>query len=342
MFKKNLTLPALAGLLLVAAPTSRATTLTQDFAGDPLTNGWSVFGDASLFVWDSTNQNLHVTWDSTRPKSYFYHSLGTVVTRHDDFSFAFDLRLTDIASGVEPGKTGPLQLGFGFMNYTNATSTNFIRGAFGSAPNVAGFDYYAWGFFDFGGAIFESPAATTPAFISGVNSFAYSPVIVSAYNNELPTNQTVRVTMTYTASSQTVAITVLTNGLPTVQLPNLVLNSANGFADTDDFHVDMFSISSYSSAGDDYNSILAHGTVDNVVVTLPSPVQDLAGGFSNGVWQVKFASRRNWLYTLERTVDFAAWTNASPTVSGNATNLFLQDTNLPAERAFYRVRAARP
>jgi len=342
MLKRILILPTLASMFVVVTPISHATTVTQDFAGDPLTNGWSVFGDASLFAWDSTNQNLRVTWDSFRSNTYFYYSLGTVVTRHDDFSFAFDLRLTDIASGVEPGKTGPLQLGFGFLNYTNATGTNFVRGAFGSAPNVASFDYYAWGFFDFGGTIFESPAATTPAFISGVNSFAYSPVIVSAYNNELPTNQTVRITMTYTASNQTVAVTVLTNGLPTVQLPNLVLNSANGFADTDDFYVDMFSISSYSSAGDDYNSILAHGTVDNVVVTLPPPVQDLAGGFSNGVWQVAFASRSNWLYTMERTVDFTTWTNASPTVSGTASNLFLHDANPPVERAFYRVRAARP
>ncbi len=342
MSKRILTLPALAGLFLGYAAVARAATLSQDFTGDPITNGWSVFGDASLFVWDTGNQNLRVTWDSTRPNSYFYHSLGTVVTRHDDFSFAFDLRLDDIASGVEPGKTGPLQLSFGFLNYTNATSTNFIRGAFGSAPNVAGFDYYAWGYFDFGGTIFESPAATTPAFISGVNSFAYSPVIVAVYNHELPTNQTVRITMTYTASNQTVAVSVLTNGLPTVQLPNLILNSANGFADTDDFHVDMFSISSYSSAGDDYNSILAHGTVDNVVVTLPPPVQNLAGGFSNGVWQVGFASRSNWLYALERTVNFSSWTNASAAVSGNASTLFLQDANPPRGQAFYRVRAARP
>ena len=29
----------------------------------------------------------------------------------------------------------------------------------------------------------------------------------------------------------------------------------------------MFSISSYSSTGDDYDSVLAHGTVGNLVVT---------------------------------------------------------------------------
>lgn len=342
MLKKVLLLPTLAGLFLAASPTFRAVTFDQNFAGDPLTNGWSVFGDSNLFVWDSTNQNLRVTWDSTHANSYFHHPLGTVLTRHDDFNFEFDLHLTDIASGVEPGKTGPLQLGFGFLNYTNATSASFMRGVYGSAPNIAGFDYYAWGYFDFGGTIFDSPAATPPAFISGVNSFAYCPVIISVYDNELPTNQTVHVSMIYTASNQTVSVSVLTNGVPTVALPDLVLNNANGFTDTDDFFADIFSISSFSSAGDDYDSILAHGTVDNIVVTLPPPVQAVSGSFSNGVWWVELYSRRNWLYTLERTTNLASWIEVSPPTGGTGTNLLLQDTNGVPDNALYRVRAARP
>jgi hypothetical protein len=342
MLKKIVVGLAWAGLLFVAPSTARAVTFAQDFAGDPLTNGWSVFGDTNAFAWDSTHQQLVVTWDSTRPNSFFHHPLGMVLTRYDDFSFSFDLRLRDIASGVEPGKTGPLQLGFGLLNATNAMSPNFRRGDFGSAPNVAEFDYYAWGYYDFGGTIFDAPAATTPSFISGVNSFAYAPTIISVYDNELPTNQTVHVAMTYTASNQTVVVAVLTNGVPTAVLPDLVLNSANGFDDTDDFFVDQFSISSYSSAGDDYDSILAHGTVDNIVVTLPPPVAAVGGGFSNGVWQVEFASRRNWRYALERTTNLVAWAEVSVPTDGTGTNLFLQDTNPVGGGAFYRVRAQRP
>ena len=83
--------------------------------------------------------------------------------------------------------------------------------------------------------------------------------------------------------------------------------------------------------------------MDNFVVTLPPPpVQNLTGAFSNGVWQVQFSSQSNWLYTLERTADFQSWTNVSPATPGNATNLFLQDTNQPADQAFYRVSAQRP
>ncbi len=340
--KIRLPLPVLAGVFSVSLNIAHAATISENFATDPLQNGWQVFGDTNSFQWDSINHQLAITWDSTRSNSYFHYPLAGGVTRYDDFSFSFDLRLSDIASGVEPGKTGPIQLGFGFLNSAIATSSNFVRNSYGNAPNIAGFDYYAWGYFDFGGTIYDSPAATTPAFISGVNSYAYSPAIISIYNNELPTNQTVHVTMTYTASNQTVVVAVLTNGVPTSPLPNLVLTTTNGFADTDDFFVDMFSISSFSSIGDDYNSILAHGTVDNLVVTLPPPVQNLTGGFSNGVWQVEFANRRNWLYTLQRTTNFTSWADVSAPSSGNGTNLFLQDTNAVLDKALYRVHAARP
>jgi hypothetical protein len=340
--KIRLPLPVLAGLLSASLNVVEATTITEDFTADPLQNGWQVFGDTNQFQWDSTNHQLAVTWDSTHTNSYFYQPMGTILTRYDDFSIAFDLRLNDIASGVEAGKTGPMQLGFGFLNFTNATSTNFMRGAYGSAPNVAEFDYYAWGYYEDMGTIYEAPAATTPSFISGVDSYDYAPITISVYDNELPTNQTVHITMSYTASNQTVAVTVLTNGVPTATLPNLILDGDHGFVDTDDFHVDMFSISSYSSAGDAYDSILAHGTVGNIVVTLPPSVQNLTGSFSNGVWQVRFSDRLNWLYTLERTTNFLSWTDVCAPTTGNGTNLFLQDTNLVSDSAFYRVRAERP
>jgi hypothetical protein len=341
MLKKILFALALAGLVLVQISVN-AVTFSENFSTTPFDDGWKIFGNTNLFQWNSANQNLEVTWDSTKSNSFFHLPLGTTLTRNDDFSIAFDLNLHDIASNVEPGKTGPLQLGFGFLNSTNAMSTNFMRGSFGNAPNVAEFDYYPYGFYDFGGDIFESPAATTPSFISGVNSFDYSPAIISVYNNELPTNQTVHVNYSYTASNQTAVVIVTTNDVSTASLPALVLTGANGFQDSDEFHVDMFSVSSYSSAGDDFDSVLAHGTVDNIVVTLPPPVQNLTGAFSNGVWQAQFNDHLNWVYTLERTTNFLSWEDASLPTSGNRTNLFLQDTNSVSDKAFYRVRSARP
>jgi hypothetical protein len=329
---------ALAGMFVMSVV--HATVITEDFFADPRSNGWQIFGNTNLFQWNSTNQNLEVTWDSTQPNSYFYYPLGTYLTRNDDFSIEFDLRLNDIASGVEPGKTGPLQLGFGFLNFTNATSTNFMRGAYGNAPNVAEFDYYPHGYYT--DPFYDSPATTTPSFISGVDSYDYAPADLSVYDNELPTNQTVHVTLTYTASNQTAVVFLTTNGVSVGQLPPLVLNSDNGFFDSDDFAVDTFSVSSYSSAGDDFDSVLAHGSVGNIVVTLPPPAQNLTGAFSNSVWRVQFTDHINWLYTLERTTNYLSWTTVTAPASGNGTNLFLQDANPPTDKAFYRVSAERP
>ena len=335
----------LFGLLIVgclAVSQSVGETFSQNFAQDPLTNGWKTFGDTNLFHWDSTNQNLRVTWDSSHTNSFFYHSLGTIVTRHDDFQIEFDLKLDDIASGNEPGKTGPLQIAIGFFNFANATNASFGRGIYGGAPNVAEFDYFPAGYYDFGG-IFPVAPTTTPTFISS-GGFSFAPTFFAPfYLFELPTNQLIHVVMNYTAKNQTLTSTLTTNGPLLFQPPKVVLSNTNtsGFSTSDNFSVDTFSVTSYSSVGDAFDSVLAHGFVDNLFVNIP-PVQNLTGAFSSNVWQAQFRGRTNWLYTLERAVDFTSWTNVSAGVSSSVTNLFLQDTNPPTAKAFYRVRAERP
>ena len=335
---------AFASLFVLSVASTQATTITQNFTGNPAAAGWNIFGDTNLFQWNSSAHNLAVTWDSTRPNSYFHHALGTIVTRDDDFSIAFDLNLSDIASGVEPGKTGPLQIAFGLLKYAEATSTNFMRGAYGSAPGVAEFDYYPDGYYDYFGTIYPAAAAAVPSFISAVDTNAYCPIYVSPFNQVLPTNQTVRVHFSFTASNQTAVITLATNGFVFSSLPPLTVSPANGFATNDNFYADTFSISSYSSAGDDYDSVLAHGTVSNLVVTVPPPpVQNLAGNFSGGQWQVNFLGQNKWTYALESSTNLTNWTqiNAQNSTNANAV-LTLVDTNAPAASAFYRIRAARP
>src|SRR6516162_6546981 len=95
----------------VAASVSVAKTVSQNFAMNPLQNGWQEFGNPNLFHWNSTNQNLEITWDSRETNSFFYVSLGTSLSRNDDFTIAFDLLINDIISGIEPGKTGGLEIG---------------------------------------------------------------------------------------------------------------------------------------------------------------------------------------------------------------------------------------
>ena len=336
-----------AGFLafLLICPGLRGATFTEDFSSNPMQNGWKTFGDTNLFRWNSTNQELAVTWDSSQTNSYFYHPLRTIVARDDDFTIDFDLLLNDIMSGNEPGKTGPLSIGIGFFNFAGATSTNFGRGIYGGAANLAEFSYFPTGYYYFGpGSLFPAAPTTTPTFVSR-DGFAYAPTIYSPYVLELPTNQWVHVAMAYMAASQTMTMMLTTNGSLFARLPDVVLTDTNssGFAATNDIRVDTFSINSYSSVGDDSDSVLAHGFVRNIAVTVPPPpVQNMAGAFSNGAWQVQFNDRTNWLYTLQRSMDLSTWTDVSDSIPGVDTALSITDTNALTEKAFYRVRSTRP
>ena len=332
--------PAVAGWLVASYACFGAVTVTEDFSSDPAAHGWKTFGNTNLFQWDKTNQNLRVTWDSTQSNSYFFLPVGTVLARDDDFSVSFDLNLTDASTGDTPA---PMQLAVGFLNQGDATGPSFSR-PFGVSPNVAEFDYYPFGYF---GTI-PSPATATPGFVDDTSS-AFAPLYFNPYYDlELPNNQLMHVAFTFTASNQTALLQITTNGVPLAELPGLVLNNSTNsmFVDTNDFRLTMLAISSYSEAGQDpqyAGSVLAHGVIDNLVVSFPPPpVQGLAGMLSNGEWLVQFTDRTNWLYTLERTVDFASWSDVSPATPGQPGSLQLSDPTPPGDKAFYRVRASRP
>lgn len=330
--------------LLFISSALGAATFTEDFSSDPLQNGWNVFGKTNLFQWNSTNQDLAVTWDSSQTNSYFYHSLGTIVARDDDFAIDFELFLNDIASGNEPGKTGPLSIGIGFFNLAGATNAAFGRGIYGGAANLAEFSYFPTGYYEFNGGDFPASPTTTPTIISS-GGFAYAPTIFSPYVLELPTNEWIHVAMAYTAASQTLTLMLTTNGALFARLPDIVLTDTNssGFTASDDIRVDTFSINSYSSVGDDFDSVLAHGFVRNIAVTVPPPpVQDLAAALTNGAWLVQFNDRTNWLYTLQRSTDLSSWSDISDAIPGATNLLSVTDTNAPADKAFYRIRATRP
>jgi hypothetical protein len=310
---------ALAGLSVL--PVAHATVITENFSANPLQNGWQIFGDTNLFQWDSTNHNLAVTWDSSQANSYFYHPLGTILTRNDDFSLSFDLQLSN-ATACGYG----FELAIGLLHFPDAMNADFSRSG-GNSPNLFEFDYFPPD--DFGDQF--SIDATLKDTQPGYAGFYF------AYDN-LPLNPGVsyHVTLTHTAGVPTISGEILADGNHYTSLTNIYIGSPGNF------RIDTLSISSYTDDGFG-DSILAQGTVDNFVVTLPPPpVQNLTGWFSNGGWQVQFTDRTNWLYTLQRTADFQSWTNVSAATAGNGTNLFLSDTNPPSSWAFYRVSAERP
>jgi len=316
-------------LALVAASTGGAATFTEDFSSDPRQNGWQIFGDTNLFQWDSTNGNLDVTWDSSQTNSYFYHPLGTILARDDSFHLNFDLTFQDYASGTTPGKSFDFEAAIGFLDLANAMQTNFSRGA-GVNKTYGPDNLVEFAFF--------------PAF--SIYQPTISQVIVSTnnawlYNNsnqrDMTPGQWFHVEMDYNGAARTLTTVVTNNGVQ-YGMTQTILVPTNF-----DFRVAAVSVNSYSDQNAT-GSILAHGTVDNFVVTVSSPpVQNFVGDFTNGVWQAQFlSSNSNWLYTLQRSADFQSWTNVSPTTPGNATNLFVQDTNPPVDKAFYRMEAQRP
>ena len=316
-----------------------AASLTEDFTANPLENGWRIFGNTNLFRWDSANQNLAVTWDSSQGNSYFYHPLGTVLARDDDFTIAFNLRLKDFIAGNDPRMPSTFPLAVGFLNLAEASQPGFLRGTGFNAQDLAEFTFFP----DPGGVWIYGPSLT--AVMIDSTGFHYSTGGYDAHG--LATNDNYRVSLSYTAANSNLVMTITRNNEMFVS--NTVAHLGDSFTN---LRVDAISINSYSQAGQDTNdhggviyagSLLAHGSVDNVAVTLPPPpVQNLSGRFSNGVWQAQFLSRSNWRCTLERTTNFLSWRAVSAPVSGNAMNLFLQDTNPPSDRAFYRVRAERP
>ena len=320
--------------LLAASLGGRAAVISEDFAAEPAQHGWRVFGDASLFHWNATNENLEVTWDSSHANTFFYRPLGTVLTKSDDFSFSFDLRLSDIRAGSNPNKPHEFEIAIGLLNYRNATNPLAFRGTGVSSTygvrNVVEFDYFP-------DAGFGDTVVTTV--ISTNNGFAY-------YNNflTLRMDKVYRVTMSYSASNQVIHTFTTENGLPFGAMGDVMLGSKLDF----DFRVDSFAVISYSDAiqapPSTYNgSVLAHGVVDNVeLVVPPQPLANLHLKHTNSVWMAEFLTLTNWVYTLEGCSNFSAWTAMSSPTNGNGATVRLTDTDgLPTKR-FYRVRAERP
>ena len=308
--------------------TLSASAFTEIFSTNPALNGWRTFGNTNLFHWDSTNQNLRVTWDSSQTNSYFYRPLGTILTRDDDFALSFDLTFEDYASGTTPGKPFAAPATVGFLNLDQATHTNFSRGA-GINPTHGPCNLVEFNFF---------PAFDV--FLPTIGQVIVSTNNAWLYNTdnlmEMTPGEAFNVYMDYVAATRTLTTVVSNNGAQYGLTQTITVPTAN------DFRVATLSISSYSDVRD-IGSVLAHGTVDNlVVIAPPPPIESLSATFVNGQWQTQFTSRTNWLYTLERSTNFTAWETAETDTPGNGGTLTLTDTNSAAPTTFYRVRANRP
>jgi len=325
-------------ILLAAALSCRAAVFQENFATDPFAHDWRKFGDTSLFQWNPAGQNLEVTWDSSRTNSFIYLPLGTIVTKSDDFSFSFDMRLRDIRLGNTPDKTNEFQIALGLIHYASAAHSNAFRGTGQHSTygvrNLVEFDYFPDAGF---GETFATTVVSTNNRIYPAHNF---PLLMT-------TGDTYRITFNYVASNQLLRTSATRNGAPFGLPPANTLGDLS-LAAKNDFRVDSFAIISYSDAiqfGPPmfHGSVLAHGTVDNIQITVPPPpVSNLRLAWTNFAWQARFTSATNWDYVLERSEDLVLWTPTSAAAAGAGAILSLQDTNPVAGKSFYRVRAERP
>jgi hypothetical protein len=275
-----------------------------------------------------------VTWDSREGNSYFHRPLGTVLTAEDSFRLAFELQLAAFTPGIDPTKTAsPFQISAGLIRFADAAAPGFRRGSGTHSPNLVEFSFFP----DPGGTWQWGPSLT--AVCCDRTGLNWSSGGFAPYG--LTTGDVFRVVMSYDAGRRVLETVVFRNGQTYANLSAATLGT-----NFTDFRVDTFAVCSYSDAGQwpGYEgSILAHGVVDNLEISLPEPpITAVTAENQAGHWKTGFTSRTNWVYTLEASADLHAWQRASPTTPGTGGWLSLTDTNAPQSRAFYRVLAERP
>lgn len=309
---------------LAASLAAWPATYFEEFASDPAVRGWTATGETSLFQWDSVARNLAVTWNSAQPNSYFLLPLRTFLTRDDDFTLEFDLRLQSIAVGTTPGKASTFEIALGFINRAQATGAGFWRGSGVDSPNLVEWDYFPDSGFG---------ATVAAAMISGSHQWATSfnaPV-------ELILDQTYHFRLDYQARTRTLEFAQTVGGQSTRLEPATI---KSGFGD---FAVDALAISSYSDVGQDPmygGSVFARGTVDNVRLELPEPpIRRFTGGPDGATWQAGFTGWLGWRYTLEASSDLSEWNAVSATIDGDGHRQTLVDPHPSPDRSFYRLQA---
>jgi hypothetical protein len=319
---------------MVALVSTMGATFLEIFSREP--SSWRIHNPGA-FAWDATAQNLAVTWDSRQTNAFFYYKLPMTLTRRDSFAVEFTLHLEDIRLAINPAKTATFPLCLGFLNLSEATRTNYYRGSGVNAQNgprsVVEFAYFPEDVFE---------ATVGPIIASTNNQIAFS----HSHPVQMLGGETYRVRMAFDADAQVLSTTMQHNGAPYGEPETHAIRPLPYPAESGDFRVDAFSIHSYSDAGqvpEKYaGSLLAHGRIDDVVITWPEPpLQSIAGARIGGIWTVSFDGKVGWNYALERTSDFARWDRITQMPGVEGAMQLIDETPL-ADSAFYRVVAERP
>ena len=291
----------------------------ETFDSDPLTKGWSVHGDKSLFEWDEDSESLRVKWDTERPSSFFYKPLGRVLTESNSFACTFQITLDSVKAGYLEGKPYTFQVALGLLNISSAIDKNFNRGTGSDSPNLVEWDYFP----DTGFG-----ATVSPAVASDKSEFSAG----FTFPAELLIGKTYSIKLIYNSEERVLKTEMLEDGKSWENIQTVEISS-----DFSGFFVDTFSISNFS-AKDSESSLLAIGIVDEVALVTSDTLPKLFGVKINGSqWEAKSFLIEPEIWKVESSNDVLNWNRAI--LDSDSLNYFqyFNDTVTNKEFQFYRL-----
>ena len=291
----------------------------ETFDSDPLTKGWSVHGDKSLFEWDEDSESLRVKWDTERPSSFFYKPLGRVLTESNSFAFTFQITLDSVKAGYLEGKPYTFQVALGLLNISSAIDKNFNRGTGSDSPNLVEWDYFP----DTGFG-----ATVSPAVASDKSEFSAG----FTFPAELLIGKTYSIKLIYNSEERVLKTEMLEDGKSWETIQTVEISS-----DFSGFFVDTFSISNFS-AKDSESSLLAIGIVDEIALVTSDTLPKLFGVKINGSqWEAKSFLIEPEIWKVESSNDVLNWNRAI--LDSDSLNYFqyFNDTVTNKEFQFYRL-----
>lgn len=316
----------IALLIFILLPVARAQTAagwSESFDTDPPAAGWEATGDTSLFVWRPSVGELAVTWDSSRPNSYFRRALPVPVSATNDFQFGFTLWLDSAAGGVHPGRPGPFQIAMGLQQRALADQPGFLRGTARDSP-----DLVEWNWFPDTGF----GATISPVIVSSTGRFHPAFTL-----EELVPGIPYRVSVAWEAARRRLRAELDSGGDRVPVLSEVTFPVSAG-----DFLVDAFAIASYSDAGQtppEYaGSVLAGGAVDDVSVWIALPRGPaLTLSRKGACWRLAWPGWPGWRYRVESTEDMHLWTVLGELIAGLPGMLSFDDLRPAVSGRSYRV-----
>ena len=291
----------------VVSPDSKAFhgPIRETFESDPLSRGWRMEGDANLFRWREQEQDLEITWDSSKPNSYYFLPLPSGLTEKGDFRLSFDLRLETIAIGTTEGKPFTFPIAIGLFNREEATRDDFFRGS-GIHADYGPRGLVEWSYLPDSGF----GATVSTGLISNDNQWAFS----NTFPLEMKVRKDYHIDLDYDALDGVLRTVMTQDGELFGPIQDARLDNFFGPAGFDAFsslQADMLAIASYSDGGQSppefAGSIQAKGWVDNVVLTTSqAPALTLERG-EDGRCLVEFDGREGLSYWLEGSSNLKDW-----------------------------------